>query len=184
MIFDMESITFITSHPKKAEQLSWHPNYPVDHQNLDLQEIQSLDLGEVVSSKAREAFKLVKKPVLVEDMSFRFVAFGKLPGPFIKWFLQELKVGGLCKLLDGYDDRGAVAEVSFALYNGKNLNVFDGQMEGTIAQSPRGDAGFGTDSIFIPNGSKKTWGEMSEEEQIETSVRRIALKKLEDFLRR
>lgn len=179
----MDKITFVTSHPKKAEQLGWHLDYPIDHQKLDLPEIQSLDLGEVVSHKAREAFQQIRRPVLVEDISFRFFALGKLPGPLIKWFLQELKVEGLCRLLDGYSDRAAVAEVSFALYDGKNLNIFDGRLEGTIAPSPRGEEGFGTDSIFIPKGYEKTWGEMSKEEQIETSVRGIALKKLENFLK-
>ncbi|OGZ57952.1 MAG: hypothetical protein A3F94_00140 [Candidatus Spechtbacteria bacterium RIFCSPLOWO2_12_FULL_38_22] len=180
----MSKITFITSHPQKAEQLGWHLDYQIDHKKLDLPEIQSLDLEEVVSHKAYEAFRQVGSPVLVEDMSLRFLALEGLPGPLFKWFLQELRVEGLCKLLDGYKDRTAVAEVSFALYDGKDLNLFGGSLDGKIASLPRGEAVFEMDSIFIPNGSQKTWAEMNKEEQIETSVRRIALKKLGDFLKK
>lgn len=176
------NITFITSNPSKAEQLSRHLSHPVSHQKINLQEIQSLDLREVTEHKAIEAYKHIQSSVLVEDTSLIFNALGKLPGPLIKWFRIELNAERLCKMLNGYDDRTALAQVCFGLYDGKKLEIFDGQMKGAIAKAPRGEEGFGWDSIFIPEGYQKTWGEMSIEEQKETSMRRIALKKLESFL--
>jgi len=41
----------------------------------------------------------------------------------------------------------------------------------------------GWDPIFIPTGHDKTWAEMTDEEARETSMRRIALKKLEAYLK-
>lgn len=178
----MQSITFITSNAAKAEQLGRHLDYPVTHKKLDLPEIQSLDLHEIIEHKAREAFKQVHGAVLVEDTALTFHAFGKLPGPLIKWFLAELNNEGLCKILNSYRDRSALAEVCFGLYDGKELKTFEGKMEGMIASNPRGEKGFGWDPIFIPKGCKKTWGEMDAEEQKETSMRRIALQKLESYL--
>jgi non-canonical purine NTP pyrophosphatase (RdgB/HAM1 family) len=176
-------ITFITGHAKKAEQLSWHLDYPVSHQKLDLPEIQSLDPVEVVTHKALEAYRAVGKPVLVEDISISFRALGKLPGTLIKWFLQELNPEGLCRLLDGYETRDAVVSPCFALCtDGKDVKIFSAEMPGVISEKPRGENGFGADSVFVPNGYSKTWGEMNDEEQIETSVRKIALKKLKEYL--
>lgn len=176
-------ITFITSHAKKAEQLSWHLDYPVSHQKLDIPEIQSLDPIEVVTHKALEAYSKVDRTVLVEDISIYFTALGKLPGTLIKWFLQELKPEGLCKLLDRYETRKAVVSSCFALCtDGKEVKIFTAEMHGAISEKPRGENGFGTDSIFIPDGYSKTWGEMGGDEQIKTSVRRIALKKLCEYL--
>lgn len=177
------SITFVTGNPKKAEQLGYHLDMPVQHRKLDIPEIQSLDLEEVVTRKAREAYKRIGSPVLVEDTSLRFSALGKLPGPLIKWFLTELKNDGLCKLLDPYADRSALAEVKFALFDGETMHVFSGEMPGTIAEQPLGEDGFGWDPIFMPKGYTKTWGQMDAEEQKETSMRRIALKKLEEYLK-
>ncbi len=54
---------------------------------------------------------------------------------------------------------------------------------GSVASSPKGERGFGWDPVFIPEGHTKTWGEMDAEEQKETSMRRIALKKLEAHLK-
>lgn len=179
----MHEITFITSHSKKAEELSWHLNHPITHQKLDLPEIQSLDPHEVVGAKATEAYRRLKRPVLVEDYSIRFHALGKLPGPLIKWFLMELNPEGLCRLLDGYDNRDATVQTCFALCDGAGLYVFDGSLKGIIVKKPQGEDKFGTDAIFIPAGWSKTWGEMDDQEQIASSVRRIGLKKLEEYLR-
>ena len=179
----LESLTFITGNLSKAEQLGRHLKYPVNHTKLDLNEIQSTDLETVVSHKATEAYRILGKPVLVEDTSLIFTALGKLPGPFIKWFLESLGNDGLCNLLNGFIDRSAKAEVMFGLHTGKRVVVFDAQIHGTIAPSPKGEKGFGWDPIFIPQGYKKTWGEMNMEEQDNTSMRKIALAKLESYLK-
>lgn len=180
--FGMSQITFITGNAAKAEQVGRHLDHPLAHQKIDLDEIQSLELEEIIVHKAKEAFKKIQSPVLVEDTSLVFNALGRLPGPLIKWFLTELDNQGLCKILDGYDDRTATAEVCFGFYDGKKLKTFNGRIEGSIAENSRGERGFGWDPIFIPKGSTKTWGEMDIAEQKETSMRRIALKKLEEFL--
>jgi non-canonical purine NTP pyrophosphatase (RdgB/HAM1 family) len=180
---NIESLTFITGNAEKAKQLGYYLYYPIEHVKLDLPEIQSLDLREIIEHKAKEAYASVHSPVLVEDTSLIFTALGKLPGPLIKWFFEELKLEGLCKLLDGYADRSAHASVLFGLYDGQDFEVFAGDMKGAIAKTPKGEQGFGWDTIFIPERCEKTWGEMTAEEQSETSMRRIALKKLEAFLK-
>lgn len=178
----MKSLTFITGNPEKAAQLSRHLDYEVEHRKLDVHEIQSLDLEEVAIYKAQEAYKLMGSPVLVEDTSLTFNALGSLPGPLIKWFLTALGNVGLSKILNTYEDRSAIAEVCFALCDESGVKVFKGETEGTVAKEPKGEKGFGWDPIFIPKGSEKTWGEMDAEEQKETSMRRIALQKLQVYL--
>jgi non-canonical purine NTP pyrophosphatase (RdgB/HAM1 family) len=181
-----QPITFITGNAKKAEQLAWHLHVPMKHRKLDLVEIQSLDLREVVEDKARRAYEAVGAPVLVEDTSLVFNALGRLPGPLIKWFLKELDIEGLCRLLDGYTDRTALAKVLFGYFDGVTLQTFEGSWPGTIAAKPQGEQGFGWDPIFIPtsddNPDNKTWGEMTMEEQVSTSMRREALQMLEKTL--
>jgi len=86
----MQTITFITGNQKKADHLSRLIGMGVEHIKLDLDEIQSLSLREVVEHKARQAYEKVRKPVLVEDVALEFEEFGKLPGPFIKFFEKEI----------------------------------------------------------------------------------------------
>lgn len=176
------NLTFITGNPGKATQLATHLHHPVEHKKLDLHEIQSLDLEEVATHKAQEAYRMLSTPVLVEDTSLVLNALGPLPGPLIKWFLEALDNEGIARLLDGYEDRSAVAETCFALCDENGVTLFKAERKGTIAETPRGEKGFGWDPIFIPEGCDRTWAEMDTEEQKKTSMRRAALEKLQEYL--
>ncbi len=179
----MKNLTFITGNPGKAKYLSDYFHLPVEHIKLDLKEIQSLNLEEVVRDKAERAYEIVKTPVLVEDVALTFSELKSLPGPLIKWFLETLNNDGLCQLLNNFSNREALAEVKFAICDGKDTHVFTGSMEGTIAENPRGEMGFGWDPVFIPKGHTKTWAEMTEDEKHQTSMRKIALEQMADFLK-
>src|SRR3989344_2105441 len=132
----MNKLTFITGNAGKTKYLSNYFHIPVDHVKLDLHEIQSFDLREEVEDKARRAFEVIKSPVLVEDVSLIFYGLNKLPGPFIKWFLETLGNDGLCRLLDGINDRSAFAEVKFAICDDNGVHTFGGSMEGTVSDFP------------------------------------------------
>lgn len=177
----MKKLVFITGNPAKAKYLSNYFNWPVEHKKLNIHEIQSLNLEEIVGAKAKEAYKIIKKPVLVEDVSLVFKELKSLPGPLIKWFLETLGNGGLCRMLNG-ENREAVAKVAFCYFDGKMAQVFSAQRRGSISQKPRGKMGFGWDPIFIPHGFNKTWAEMNDDEKYQSSMRKIALKRLKKFL--
>jgi len=178
----IKELFFITSNPGKAKYLNDFFDFPIKHLALDISEIQSLDLEEIVSQKALEAYREVKKPVLVEDISLTFNALNKLPGPLIKWFSKSLGNDNLCKLAGFYQDKTAIAEVQFALYSENGLKIFRGSCKGLISSRPRGDNGFGWDPIFIPEGHSKTFAEMDPQEKHETSMRREALIKIKNYL--
>lgn len=178
----MEKLTFITGNPGKAKYLTDYFDLPVEHHKLDLAEIQSLDLKAVVEDKAKRAYEIIKAPVLVEDISLVFNNLGLLPGPLIKWFFESLGNEGLCKLLDKFVDRRALASVMFAYCDDSGIYTFAASRPGVIADSPRGEAGFGWDPIFIPEGFDHTWAEMNDDEKHQSSMRRIALEKLKEFI--
>lgn len=175
-------LTFITGNQAKADYLTRCLGREIAHQKIDLPELQSLDLREVVEAKAKAAFAKVRSPVLIEDVSLEFKSLAPLPGPLIKWFLQSLDTLGLAELAHKYENQAATAKVLFGLYDGMELYTFEGIIQGRIAQKPRGENGFGWDSIFIPEGQEKTWGEMSETEKDQTSMRKPAIQALESFL--
>lgn len=167
----MNEVTFITGNQSKANFLAKFLNHPVAHEKVDLDEIQSLDLREITEHKVRQAYAALSKPVLVEDTALDFVVLGRLPGTFIKWFLEEAGNEHMCKMLNAYNDRTAIARVCFAYYDGKQLEFFVGELKGKISEAPRGKRGFGWDAIFIPDGSTKTYAEMSDEEVNQFSLR-------------
>lgn len=144
---------FITGNQDKADYLARTLGIPLEHQKVELDEIQSTNLDEIVTHKVRQAYELIGKPVLVEDVSLGFTALGGLPGPFIKFFVDTPNgLEKLCRMLEGFDDRAARAECVFGYYDGTHLELIRGGLDGTIAQAPRGENGFGWDKIFEPAG--------------------------------
>jgi XTP/dITP diphosphohydrolase len=55
--------------------------------------------------------------------------------------------------------------------------LFDGRARGTIATEPRGTKGFGFDPIFVPDGGRKTFGELTMDEKCAVSHRADSMKK-------
>ena len=68
--------------------------------------------------------------------------------------------------------------------NGSLLGTFEGIVEGRIADEVRGDSGFGYDPIFIPEGTDKTFGELTTQVKNAISHRAKAIRALADTLRR
>ena len=155
---------------------------PVEHTSLHLPEIQSLSLEEILIEKAKAAYKIVQKPVLVDDVSLVFNCLGKLPGPFIKFFLKELGNEGLCKLASCYSDKSAVSSVGIGYADKNRIRIFIGETRCTIAHHPTGNGGFGFDPIIIPEGYTKTRASLNEKEYNFVNPRRIALEKLREFI--
>ena len=149
---------------------------------LDLPEIQDINVKNVIGEKARAAHKLIGQPVCVEDTALSFSAWNGLPGALIRWFIDTVNNGGICKMLEPYENREAIAETCIGFFDGKNLFTFSGITKGQIVEAPRGKGGFGWDSIFQPDGWEKTFGEMSVEDKDSVSMRKIAALKLKEFL--
>lgn len=177
----MTDITFITGNQGKADFLARHLGHPVKHLKLDLDEIQSLDLEEVAGHKAEQAYQAVGAPVLVEDVALEIDSLGKLPGPFVKWFEASLGLHGMCKLVG--PDRCARARVCFAYRDQNGTRFFHGELSGKIAESPKGQNGFGFDPIFIPDTSDKRLAEMNDDELEKYSLRTTTVyPKIREFL--
>ena len=63
----------------------------------------------------------------------------------------------------------------------KKIACVTGKIEGKISIKPKGKNGFGYDPIFIPNGHKRTFGEMSKSYKYKIDHRAKAFKKIKRF---
>jgi len=62
------------------------------------------------------------------------------------------------------------------------IHYFEGEIKGTISYEARGTNGFGYDPLFIPQGYRSTFAELSPETKNTISHRAVAVNKLVDFL--
>lgn len=154
----------------------------VEQLDVDLPELQDIDAKLIIGAKLSEALKHHQGGFIVEDTSLYLDCLNGLPGPLIKWFLQTIGNEGLANLAVklGNDRANAKTLIGYAK-NPEEIYFFEGEVTGRIV-SPSGETNFGWDPIFIPEGSDKTFAQMSKEEKNSLSMRRVALNKLRDFL--
>lgn len=174
-------IVVVTSNKNKLEEINKILGTNHQASTLDIPEIQSLDLDEVITAKAKAAFEKIKKPVLVTDVSLEIEALGGLPGPFVKFFLNTIGAEKTVKLIKNKVTRTKVTD-AVAIYDGKSLKIFKGTIHGRLVSKARGTQGFGFDVVFIPENHKKTYAEMTAKEKNKISHRAKALKKLKKYL--
>lgn len=177
----MKKVVFITGNSHKARYLQDFLGFPVEHRQLDLDEIQFLDLREIVEHKVKQAYNLIKSLVLVEDVSLEFACLNSLPGPFIKFFVDNISFEEICSLAEG-KSRNATARCVFGYFDGTVLEFFEGSLAGEIASSPQGDNGFGWDKIFIPEGYSVTRASLGEEDNKLTYMKIKPFEKVKTFL--
>lgn len=84
----LDKLVLVTGNMAKAGEVERILNIPIETANIEIDEIQSMDLEKIALHKLTQAYKKIKKPVIVDDVSFLVDAWGGFPGPLIKWLLQ------------------------------------------------------------------------------------------------
>ncbi|KAK7749890.1 nucleoside triphosphate pyrophosphohydrolase ham1 [Cytospora paraplurivora] len=178
-------VNFITGNKNKLGEVKaiLEPaGIEVRSEALDLIEVQG-SLEEVTIAKCKSAAEQIGGPVLVEDTCLCFNALKGLPGPYIKWFLNDLGHEGLNNLLAAYEDKSARAVCTFGFSQGPGHEpiLFQGITEGKIVPA-RGPTNFGWDPIFEYDG--QTYAEMDKSAKNKISHRGRALDKLQDWFKK
>ena len=176
-------LTLVTSNPnKKIEVEEILVGVEITTKALEIPEIQSMDLKEIVLAKARSAYAMVGSPVLVEDVSFELDCLNGFPGPFVKWWKQVVGyelAHEVAKLENKY---GAIARCGAAYCDGNDVRYAEGVIKGRLTEKT-GESNFGFDPYFIPEGHEKTFAQMSLEAKNGLSHRARAFKELRSELK-
>ena len=89
----------------------------------------------------------------------------------------------LLKELDGATNRKAQFKTVIALILDGKEYLFEGKVKGSIITEERGDAGFGYDPVFQPDGYDQTFAQLGSEVKNNVSHRALATKALCEFLK-
>ena len=157
---------FVTTNEHKRREVQQILGVALESVDLDLPEIQAIDPAEVAAEKARsarEALGDTDLPVLVEDSGLMVDAWDGFPGALTKWVMKSVGNEGLLRMLAPNEDRSARAVCVVAVADtGGTVRTFRGEVQGTVAEKPRGEGGFGYDPVFVPGWSSMTYAEMGE----------------------
>jgi non-canonical purine NTP pyrophosphatase (RdgB/HAM1 family) len=160
-----EPYVFVTSNPDKLAEARRLAGPRLEGVELDLPEIQSLDMSTVLREKFNEAWRRLKRPLVVEESGLELAALGGFPGPLVKWMLQAAGAERMARVGVALGDPRAKARCLLLYRDRKGVVLATGLAEGSLVLPPRGDHGFGFDPVFLPAGGNRTFGELSAAEK-------------------
>ncbi len=154
------AFTLVTGNRNKLIEAERILGAKLECEPLDLPEIQSLDLIEVLRAKGEEAWRRLRRPVVVEETGLDLDALGGFPGPLVKWMLEAVGPEGIARTAHALGDPRATARCALIYLDGETERIAEGETSGELVLEPRGAGGFGWDPIFVPDGSQETYAEL------------------------
>lgn len=146
-------LTVVTSNVHKAGEVAafFTGIAEVEHVSLEIPEYRYPAVRDIAEEKARYAYEILRRPLIVDDTGFFIDALHGFPGPNAAYVFETIGNQGILKLMDGVADRRAHFETVIAYASAEGIRSFQGVIEGTIV-APRGEEGFGYDPIFLYDG--------------------------------
>lgn len=139
------------------------------------------------AEKSSVIYQLTGKNCFGEDTGLEVEALGGAPGVKSARFAGEKATAldnmtKLQELMKGQKNRKARFVTVISLRLNSEHHLFSGMCSGTLAEVPAGKDGFGYDPLFIPDGSKQSFAEMSIDEKNKFSHRKKAVQAMITFL--
>ena len=146
-------------------------------------------LNENALEKAKTIFNITHTNCFSEDTGLEIEALNGAPGVKSARYAGEDRnfQANVDKVLDQLtktENRNAQFRTVICLIWKEQTYYFEGICKGEIALEMHGEKGFGYDPIFIPEGSQKSFAEMTMEEKNTFSHRQKAVTQLFEFLRK
>jgi XTP/dITP diphosphohydrolase len=178
---DVRKVAFASTNENKYREVRAilaQRGLEVEFAKAKLVEIQSDSLEAIAREKAKSAYLQVSRSVIVEDDGLFIDSLGGFPGQYSSYVFKSIGIAGIVKLLSDVRDRYASFISLIAFSDGKATTVFEGKVNGAIADKPAA-GGWGYDPIFVPDGASGTFAELANKNDY--SHRRKALDLFADW---
>lgn len=185
------TLLFATGNIDKLKQVELMIDNLKSPKDFDLDDIEVVEDGKSLKEnaykKAKTYFDLAKVPTISDDTGLFVEALDNRPGIYAHRYAGEDATykdnrDKLLSELKDKDNRDAYFKtlVCYIDENGKDY-YFEGILEGTITKEEIGQYEFGYDQIFLPKGSDRTLGQMTEKEINQISHRSKAIESFVKF---
>lgn len=159
-------------------EIDCHDDIPEDHDTLEGNALQ----------KARYIKEHFGYDCFADDTGLEIEALDNRPGVYSARYAGPAKDSreNMIKVLremEGVTNRNACFRTVIALILDGQEHLFEGRVDGKILTEQHGEAGFGYDPIFQPEGFQVSFAEMPMDEKNKISHRGRATQKLVEFLR-
>lgn len=177
-------LRFVTKNNFKVDEVQkMLPLINVIHCPVEIKEIQTESIDEIVHDKVLKAFDKIGRPLFIEHTGLYLAGINGFPGGLTQVFWDKLQADKFSELVLKTSDQRVEAKTVIGYCNGKNIFTFEGIIKGKISDIPKGPKDFQWDCVFIPDGYIQTFAELGAKKNM-ISMRKIAFDKFNDFLNR
>jgi len=189
----MDKIVFATNNEHKLREIRAIIGDKI--QILSLKDINcDVDIPETAETlegnaliKARFVYENYGLNCFADDTGLEVEALGGAPGVHTARYATDghdtqANMRKLLREMEGKTNRAACFRTAIALIIDGKETQFSGRVDGFIAETARGERGFGYDPVFIPEDTGKTFAELGEDFKNSISHRARAVAKLIEFL--
>ena len=120
----MKKIYYATGNKGKAGEAERMLGIDLEVADLELDELQSMDLGVIVRHKVEQAYEKLKAPVIVDDVSVEVEVWNGFPGPFIKFAHHAGGIPLLLYFLRNETNRNIKVICTLGYHDGEKVHVF------------------------------------------------------------
>lgn len=189
----MQTIIFATNNRHKVDEIKKVTGQNINivtlaDAGIDIDIPEPYDtLQENATTKSLTIHQLTGQNCFSEDTGLEVESLNGEPGVKSARYASDERnfqanIDKLLHNLAGKQNRKAQFRTVISLILNGQEYFFEGICPGSIITDQKGEQGFGYDPVFVPDGSHKTFAEMSIEEKNEYSHRRKATDKLVAFL--
>jgi len=187
-------LVFATNNEHKLEEVK-----EIIGKNFEIRSLEDIncraelpETSDTLEGNALQKAQYVKKyygfDCFADDTGLECAALNGQPGVHSARYADgqdhndEANIAKLLHQLDGQTDRKAQFRTAIALIYKGQTYTFEGVAKGNIAIEKSGDAGFGYDPVFVPEGYEQTFAELGADVKNTISHRARAVAQLCEFL--
>lgn len=180
-----KTVYYVTGNPSKfklfAQFIPPHSTIELKQFAANLFEEQIEDQQEIALSKAKQAWNMLKKPLIVDEVGVYFHKYNNFPGAFTKFVYKGLGFEGIYKLMDD-GDAMSIELIMVLAQEDSDFKVFKTRVSG-IFKKPlvsTHDTHAPFDMVFVPAGCDKSYLELEKFPELYEKVyfRSLAMKSI------
>jgi XTP/dITP diphosphohydrolase len=191
----MRKILFATGNPKKLEEAKrifsisgYVVISPSISDEIPEPEETGMTFEENALITAKYYHEVYKIPCFAEDSGLEVEALAGKPGIYSARFAAmnhsvKNNIDFLLEQMINTQNRKAkFTAVICLILNENDIHYFNGEVKGSIAETPSGKSGFGYDPVFIPDGYDESFAVLGNEVKDRISHRKNAIELLHNYL--
>ncbi len=159
-------LCYVTGNNGKFEEVRdflayEHSPVQIEQAPLPMFEIQSMDQKAVALDKARQAYAVLKRPLIVDDAAIYFNKYNQFPGVFTRYVYMGIGMDGMFKLVNPGDRAYFLLYLVYVDAQGRE-QIFEGRCDGVIVRPTvfKAHPDLPFDDIFLPDGSDLSYAEL------------------------